>query len=604
MLSGLTVHTVEKVPTGCAGSGSRYDPAQHDDRRNREAVSAPRGPGGRSVGRAATLVLVALGSTLVLAGVISALAISHNRSFQVDEVEHLHAAYNIADGRALYRDFWQSHNPLLHLVLRPLVDVEDPVGTYRRGRVLIAALMFCTIGLSAWTAGRLGGPAAGVMAAGLLLFETTFVERGIEVRPDNLVALTVAGALALQVSSIRESRRFCLQGLLLGVGFLATSKAAVVTVAFGVLWVVSAVRRRKPFLLVGPVASWMVPVLAAAAFLAGLGLLDDWSRWNVKPYFLHVSRSLLPDLSFSPRRFLLADAGRNVFFYASSLLALAYVTVLTGRRRPEARPLWFPAGLALTCLAFLWLNPFPFPYNFVTVLPTHAVLGGTICGLAVSWFSARTKSGSAATSIVVLFLALAALPTASRRFSKSLEGNAHQFATLRAIQRVTAPDDRVYDAAGMYFRPDAYPVYAMTGVGISKYRLGLFPPIIPALLENEVTAYIYNYRIRLLPDAEKRFLGEHFVRYDGAVMVLGTVVRGLQPGMRLSFRVLKEKPFRYSGDGQLLVDGFPFEAGVLTRGIHVLGAARPIELGLLGMDVPPPAEGGSFPERLLFEPFD
>jgi hypothetical protein len=82
-------------------------------------------------------------------------------------------------------------------------------------------------------------------------------------------------------------------------------------------------------------------------------------------------------------------------------------------------------------------------------------------------------------------------------------------------------------------------------------------------------------------------------------MVLGTVVRGLQP-MR-SCRVLKES---CSSPVTPAVDGFPFEAGVLTRGIHVLGAARPIELGLLGMDVPPPAEGGSFPERLLFEPFD
>lgn len=540
----------------------------------------------------------------MLAGVLSALAISRNRSFQVDEVEHLHAAYNIADGRALYRDFWQSHNPLLYVLLQPIVSVDDPVGTYRRGRLLIAALMLCTIVLTAWTAGRLAGPAAAVIAGSLLLFETTFAERGIEVRPDNILALAVAGALALQVSSIRESSRFCIQGLLLGIGFLATSKAAVMTVAFGILWSVIAVRRRRPMLLLGPVASWAIPVAVAAACLAGLGLLDDWARSNVYPYFLHVSRSLLPSSAFSPGRFLLADAGRNVFFYVSSLAAAACITVLTVLRRPEARPLWFPAGLAFTGLAFLWLNPFPFPYNFVAVLPSHAVLAGVVWGLAAKGLSLRTRFEPAVPLIVGLCLAHAAFPTASRRFGKSLEGNAHQLATLRTVQRLTAPDDRVYDVAGLHFRPDPYPIYAMTGVGIQKYRLGIFPPIVPALRQNEVVACIENYRMRALPDEERQFIRDHFVRYDKWVMVQGTVVRDLRPGRTLSYEVLKEKPFRYFGHGQLLVDGSPFEAGVLTRGLHVLEAATPIERGLLRMDVPPPLEAESFLDRALFEHFD
>ena len=550
------------------------------------------------------LALLAIGCTLILAGIVSALAISRNRSLQVDEVEHVHAAYSIADGRALYRDYWQSHNPLLYVVLQPLVRVDDPIGTFRRARAFVAVLMFCTIALSAWTAHRLAGSVGGAVAAAQLLFETTFAERGIEIRPDNLVALAVAAALALQVSRIREGRRFCLQGLLLGVAFLATSKAIVLTTAFGALWAASAIRRRRPILLLGPTASWLFPLGIAAAILAGLGLLDDWARWNLAPYFRHVSRSLLPDATFTPWEYLLRDAGRNVFFYASFFMAVVCVAVLAILRRPQAGPLSFPVVLAFAGLVFLRLNPFPFPYNFVAVLPTCAVLGGAIWGLLAAQLSRSGSRALTVASLVGLCIALAALPPADRRFRKSLVGNDHQLATLRTVSRLTAPNDPVFDLVGMYFRPDAYPVYTMTGVMMKKYRLGIFPPIIPALLQNEVTVCIDNYRMMWLPEAEKRFLSDHFIRYGRAVLIPGTVIRDLKPGAARRFRVLREKPFRYTGDGSLLVDGAPFEVGVLMRGVHVLTAAIPISSGVLHLDVPPP-ERDDVPRAVpLFEHFD
>src|SRR5207253_10387294 len=80
---------------------------------------------------ATTAVLTAITFSLCLA-----VAIAWNRSYQVDEVEHIHAAYNIRDGRVLYRDFWQSHSPLLYVLLTPVIDVNDPVASYHARRLV------------------------------------------------------------------------------------------------------------------------------------------------------------------------------------------------------------------------------------------------------------------------------------------------------------------------------------------------------------------------------------------------------------------------------------------------------------------------------------
>jgi hypothetical protein len=121
-------------------------------RRDSSATTPERGR--RILG--AAVAALGLASLLLACGL--AASISWNRSFQVDEVEHIHSAYNWADGRRIYADFWEGHNPLLYLVLRPLVDGEQPTVTYRRARVLMLAILAGTVLMTAFAAGRLAGP--------------------------------------------------------------------------------------------------------------------------------------------------------------------------------------------------------------------------------------------------------------------------------------------------------------------------------------------------------------------------------------------------------------------------------------------------------------
>lgn len=544
---------------------------------------------GRHTGIAAGAVV-----GILLAGALTlAVAVSRQRAFQVDEVEHLHVAFNLQRGEELYRDFWEGHNPLLYALLGPLADLEDPVATYRAGRWLALACLLATIGAAAWCAGRLAGGHAALLAGGLLLLHSTMVERGIEVRPDGWLALCGVLALATELSRLSRLRRSCVQALLLSLAFLFTQKAVVLCVAFGLLWLWTAWRDRRASLLLLPVAVWSIPVAAMIVVLRVRGSLDAYLDYNVLAHVRHVTRTAGHGGSFGSWGTIRAESSRNLLF---ALLALP--ALVAALRRPGALRL---AGLlAVTGLLYLSINPFPFPYTHVAVLPFFAVV---IAAAVVSWGDRLVRDGAARSALVVAAcLVLAAATSAPRLAGKAALGNAYQLQVLREIQRVTAPSDAVFDMAGLHARRDAYPVFTMTGVMYERYRHGEFPRMIPAWRERGLTAMIENYRIHWLQPPEIDFLGNNMVYWGSNIYVSGAGIRNLAPGAEQRFEVLKESRYRYEGPGQLLVDGSPMTAGRLAPGEHLLTTPTGIGAGRLILDVPPPLS--DHPPRPVFPTFD
>jgi hypothetical protein len=265
-----------------------------------------------------------------------------------------------------------------------------------------------------------------------------------------------------------------------------------------------------------------------------------------------------------------------------------------------------PARAAATLAAVfglisLWAVPAPFPYFHVTVLPPLAVLGGAWVGGLLRRLPASALP-VAPIALLLLCLGSAGSTSLPRLWTQTARTNVYQFRMLEEVQRITEPDDRVFDMAGLYFRPDAHPVYLMTGMMFSRYRAGGFPPIVPTLRDNGVVALLWNYRLTWLSAEEKGFLSERFVHHGANLFVLGTRVDGLVPGERRVFEALSDERFRYEGDGVLRVDGKPFAKGTLAKGEHVLEAAGPITDGRLILDVPAPASLS--PPTRLYVPFD
>jgi hypothetical protein len=561
-------------------------------------VSHP-APGLRA--RAARIALTC--AAVVLIGIAAGAAgiLSIRRELQVDEIEHVKAAYNLDQGKRLYADFWQGHHPGIYLLLRPLIEPENPRASYARARALMLAVFCVSLALAGlcawWLSGR---PAAGALAAGLLSLHSTFVERGLEIRPDGLLAALGLGALALELRVADRLRRACGQALLLSLAFLCTNKAALPCAAFGCLWLLGAWRERRAWLLLAPAAVFAAPLMAALVWLAANGSLEAFLRYNVLNQFEVVARVAGADTSFGPWRFLRQEGARNLLFSAAALFGLGMGTL----RSLRARDPRLGAATWIAAIAFgsLWVLPHPFPYQHVAVLPFLAVLAAAVCAHVAG--ALRIRSPLALGAAVVLLLAGAAFTSTPRLARQMRRSHAAQIAQVERISRITAPDEPVFDLVGLYFRPDAYPIYLMTGAHFSRYRRGGFPAIADTLSRSAPAVIGFNYRTSWLYGDDKEFILSHYVHYDGNLFVPGRWLGSLAPGAEQDFEVLRSRPFVFRGSGTLQVDGADFTRGMLEAGTHRLSTPTGIEAGLLIQEMREPRPEKPGPIFSLYSPFD
>ncbi len=563
-------------------------------------------------------LLIASGSLVVvlIAGVVLAVAVASGRGFQPDEVEHLHAAYELRAGQMIYRDFYQPHNPMLHLVLRPWIDIEDAPGSYRRGRLIALLAVFATLVLVAWLGWRLAGAEAAVLAAGFLILHTTYLERGMEVRPDVWLGLAALAALGVELSRFDRLRRSLLQGLILSIAFLFSKKIVFVCVFFGLVWLKSAYRERRWQNVVLPFVVWLVPVGIFLLALQMLGALEAYLDTNVYRAAASVSRTAAHRATFTPGSHLIKEGMRNPVFSLAVLVAFGALfamvpTVFTRLRQERALPRWADSIrrrpilvtglLALALVATLWANPFPFPYLHVTVLPVLALFAAAILAILMR---GATRRWTALRWWIVLVLLLVSLGTATTRALVVLEHNQDAIlASQQLVHAVTRPDDAVFDMAGLPFRPIASNPWLMTTPIFKSYMAGLYPRMIEQWREREMVAFVFSYRIRWLNGAENEFLRRNFIHFDRNVFIHGTRF-ALAEGSTHEFEVLSEREFVFGGEGLLEVDGQPFTAGVLSKGVHRLTGGEGGATGFLRMvTVPPLPQPPTAPTRLyvLFE---
>ncbi len=175
--------------------------------------------------------------------------------YELDELMHLHTAWAIGRGALPYRDFFENHVPLFHLLLAPLVASQTAATLpclllCRAAAALIALLCMRLCALLVGHAHSL----APVVGVGALLLIHPFATVGLEIRPDWCALACVLGALLLlsseAVKPLSERlplavspRRFALRavvaGLLSGIAAGMTQKAG-----FPVPWSYGAEPRR------------------------------------------------------------------------------------------------------------------------------------------------------------------------------------------------------------------------------------------------------------------------------------------------------------------------------------------------------------------------
>ncbi|MEZ4334240.1 MAG: hypothetical protein R3F35_21015 [Myxococcota bacterium] len=559
----------------------------------------------RALAEPSGLLRIALAGVVLVAGGL-ALLLAWQRAYQVDEVESIHAAYALASGKLIYRDFWQGHHPLLYLLLAPILPVDEPVVAFRVARLLCFALFVASVGLAGWLTRRLGGVAALAMA--LLLLHSTFVERGLEVRPDTLMTPLVLLALLVGTFESRPTRwRFLVQALLLGFAFVATQKAAIASFAFGCFWLACAMRDRRPSLVVLPCAVWLIPWLALLGGLAIQGGLEDYARFNL----FHPSESVQGQGAAAAVRFsaldpLRVEGARNLAFCVAAIAAGIAVLVGLIRRgsTDRQRALWPTAALAAVWIAGLFVMPFPYPYSQAAGIPPIAVVIATVVGQEIGRHR-PTLRRARVVALVSGVLVLAAMATSLPRIvGERAKDNARQLRVLERVDALSDASSPVLDLAGLYFRPDAYPVYVMTGAHYARYRRGDYPPIAPWLREHGLDLFVVNYRMRWLDGEDRAFLQENFVRVEPNLFLSGRDLDGMAADETRRFEVTRAGDYRFDGEGELLVDGRAFRSGRLERGVYALSAPGGIGRGRLVSARAPERPSAPIADVPLFYGFD
>jgi len=192
--------------------------------------------------------------------VLRALAFFRYR-FDSDEQQHLHVAWAWTQGLVQYRDVFDNHLPLFHLLTAPLVALFG-----ERADILLwmRVPMLALFGVVIWATYAIADDArVGAWAAVLLSLFPPFFLKSLEFRNDNL--WTALWMLAI-VGIVRRWRPFVI-GLLLGGAFAASIKMAVLLVAL-----VIALRKQRWLEVLAGFA--VVPAAMAVYFISA----DAWDE--------------------------------------------------------------------------------------------------------------------------------------------------------------------------------------------------------------------------------------------------------------------------------------------------------------------------------------
>lgn len=320
------------------------------------------------------------------------------RGFDPDEFEHLHAAWLIAKGQVIYRDFFEHHTPWTQFLLSPLyaffrvdTNVSDAFALIFTARTLMWALTGGALALVFALGRRWRSTDVGFLAAAFLSNTIMYLEKTIEIRPDVLASVLLLGCLFVSVGLVQRNEptpwwQWALSGCLLGGAVMATQKVLFVLPGFALAVAWHALDRGSPGTLttrlrdIGwQIAGFAVPILVTVAYFAAMGGLTQFVELN---FLLNLRWKV----RFSPSNYLLQLLRQNPLIAAVGVLGTLRALVVLRRRYARRQ------GDAVTVLSFLsvaaglYVMPVPYRQYYLLGLPLLALLASDwltrLCALA------------------------------------------------------------------------------------------------------------------------------------------------------------------------------------------------------------------------------
>lgn len=438
-------------------------PAPPVDDRSAPAPASPFDCGRWVVLLPAILLATHLARSAIVAG---------TRRFNVDEFEHVHAAWYVLQGDVPYRDFFEHHHPLLWYLLAPLVALTEP--SFDVLFVARGFMWLCFVGCSGLLfliGRRLHSATAGFWAAVLWTSFEPVLSSGYEVRPDTPMTLCLLGACLLLLRRTPSSDVG--GGALAGLALLFLQKAVLFAPALAILLFVGppapprehaarAGRASLGFLLtvgMGALALWVQGGLAA------------WWEWAV---VFNQTAPPVPGQWYEIGFRLLRRAAVQTNTLATLAIVAGGVWLMT-RERGRAASALVLASLVL--IASLALTRRPYSQYLLPALTLPCILGGVAVSVGLS------RLAGDRTRLVCVALIAFAISFQNRPVIRGLERTLYR---EQQIQRErfeyamanSSPRDVVfqgYPSFNLYRRDATFFWFLPFDLPVRAQRLGLHP---------------------------------------------------------------------------------------------------------------------------------
>lgn len=453
-----------------------------------------------------------------LALAVRAVSISRYR-IDSDEPQHLHVAWMWSRGLVGYRDFYDNHTPLFHLLFAPILRAlgETPQ-ILLAARMMMLPLTAAALVLVYLVASELYDRRVALWTVIAASVVPSFLLKTLEFRSDNLWVVWSLLAIALALSPLTP-RRAALLGLVLGIGFMTSVKTVWVALALGVVLLI--VDRVTMLAAASAIAGGVIPVATAAVWFL---------RHDALAELYWCAIWLNGQVPVAPARRLIG---------VTMLLVVATLTIIQLRRMrhvPRARRV--VAATAVLFIAFaLTLSPLASPRDVLPAMP-----------LLVLFAVAHLRPVAVRLAVV----ALIALTVFAGRLWRTPDP--YQERLVAAVLALTEPHDRVLDLKGeSVFR--VRPSYMALEV-VGRHALGR--GIVPETFVDDVKrerCYVATRDADFYPRDTRQFLNEHFLDV-GALRVAGSRVDN--DG---TFTIAIPGRYAVVGDGRDVLEDRWFDAG-------------------------------------------
>jgi F0F1-type ATP synthase membrane subunit c/vacuolar-type H+-ATPase subunit K len=449
-----------------------------------------------------------------------------------DEPQHLHVVWGWSRGLVPYRDVFDNHLPLLHLLFAPLMRVvPESSSVFLIMRLAIAPFALGAAYFVYKLAARVLDEERAVAAALIFCVLPPWLPKSVEFRNDTLWIFFWLASLVC-VTALRKPRYFA-AGIAGGLCLLASAKALPLLLAHAAVMI--AIRRRpRADALLRFVIGAAIPIAFVLLFLHARGGLDA---------MLYATRDFNTAFPVPLARRLVRGA---LFLIVAPLLVLYGCADDSIKRQLTLFALWY----SFIIFAF-W--PIISPRDYLPLAPLLAI------AIASTTFARRAPAVTLAAAALAAIWYVHLWQPAGRERQQFVDG----------VAALTTESDYVFDLKGdsIFRRRPLYVVYehiARTLIGN-----GTIADRGPeALVAHGCCVAITDSSH--IPARTRAFLNEHFLDL-GSLRVCGTVLR---EGDTFTIAVPQTYAVIGSDVSHVLIDGTPYRGPrFLAVGAHTI--ARP-----------------------------